>query len=137
MLKVIKRYAVDVSIHCIWWFAHGLVLYGFFLLFHESLISFGFIKPILAQWFLELYGSFLAAIALFLVSISVYFEHYGRKPPSSITFKFSAPFMIVLSIVFLVITLVSGHLAPQYIDGLSAIALGGAMMRLTGVPLEF
>ena len=137
MFRGIKDYAVDVGIHCIWWFAHGLVLFGLALLIHEFLVAHGAISPIFVQWFLDLTGSILATLALLLVSISIYFENRGRRPPSRMSRKFSAPFMIGLSLLFLVVVLFSGSLSPQYIDALGAIALGGAMMRLTGVPLEF
>lgn len=107
MLESIKNYGIDVGVHCIWWLAHLLVFFGFGLLLNEFLVAHGAILPVFADWFLDLAGGLLATISLFLVSISIYFEHRGRQPPSRMSRKFSAPFMMVLSIAFVIVVIQS------------------------------
>jgi hypothetical protein len=117
-----------VLVHIIWWFAHLLVFAGLFLIAHEILVSFG-MSIILSSWFLDTISPIIACLSLLLVSISVYFEKSHRRPPTVMTIKFSAPFMIGLALIFFVVFLWYGSLTPHYVDALASIALGVAMMR--------
>lgn len=128
-----KKYFSDVGESLIWWFAQGVALGGLAVIGNEFLAKANVIR-MFSDGFLDTLGAVLAPLALLLVSISVYFEKRDRTAPTEMTRKFTSPFMIGLSLLFLVCLVVTGELSSRYVDGLSAIALGGAMMRLTGMP---
>jgi len=68
----IHEYISDVLAHCVWWFAHLLVFAGLGLIVHEVLVSFG-MPTIISSWFLEKISTPIECLALFLVSVSIYF----------------------------------------------------------------
>jgi hypothetical protein len=129
--------AVDIGIHIVWLFANFVAFGGLFLILHEVLVHYRVMPPILSDWFMNLAGSILAPLSLFFVSLSIYLEKKVRTPPTQFSIVFTAPVMIGLSLVFGVVLIREGGLSMRFVDGLSALALGGAMMRLTGVPLKF
>jgi hypothetical protein len=131
-----KLFLADIVVHATWWFAHFLVFGGVFLILHQALVTFASMTPVLSQWFVESLATIFSTLSLFFVSISVYFEGIKRTAPTDMTKRFSAPAMAIAAIVFLLIFLWSGSLHSDYVDALAAIALGGAIMRLTGVPLR-
>jgi hypothetical protein len=59
-----------------------------------------------------------------------------RTPPTDSTKTIVSPILILLSLAFLMITLVGVQFSSRYMDALGAIALGGAMARLTGIPFK-
>lgn len=135
-MKKLRDAAIFLLVPLFWLFAHFLAFAGVFLIFHEWLVLAG-MPIILSHWFLDTAGPIIACLSLLLVSASIYFETAHRAPPSYYSLKASAPLMIAASIGFFVVFAWNGSLNPHYVDALGAIALGGAMMRLTGVPFTF
>src|SRR5258708_409864 len=125
-----------VALTCIWAFAHFSVLVGLFLILHQASIDWLNSPLLVTQNALEMIGPYVVIISLFLVSISIYFESSQRTPPTDMSRHFSGPFMMFLSIIFLILVIYRGGLSSRYFDALGAIALGGAMMRLTGLPFR-
>src|SRR5258707_5116006 len=136
MLQTIQEWIVMAVLTCIWAFAHFLVLGGLFLILHQASIDWLNSPLLVTQNALDLIGPYVIIASLFLVSISIYFEDSRRTPPTDVSKKFSGPFMIILSVIFLVLVIYKGGLSSRYLDALGAIALGGAMMRVTGLPFR-
>ena len=119
-----------------WLLAHAFALGGIGLVIHEFLVEKGITNGIFVRNVLDSSGPYLACFSLFLVCASIYYEDAGRTPPSDVSRSMASPFFMLVSIGFLIMTIRDGTLSPHYVDALGMIALGGAMMRLTGVPFS-
>jgi hypothetical protein len=129
------RYFGFVWHTCIWVFANFLAVIGLFLIIYYVCVNLG-MQPIIADWFLDGLSSYLASLSLLLVCISIYFEKQKRTPPTKATRLVSAPIFIAIGVVFLLITVFHGSISPRFADALSISAVGGALMRLTGMPFD-
>jgi|GEM_PF-6143492 len=131
-------YSQNVVVNGIWWFAHLLALGGLVTLCYElAVVTFKLERIQIHgdfRYVAEVAPSILACVSLLLVSISIYFEKIEKAEPTRSSKTFTAPFMILLSIALIFLSFFSGGLSSLAIDALGAIALGGAMLRLTGLP---
>ena len=123
MLRKIREWVLMAVRDCIWSFAHFLVFGGLFLILNQVLINFWGIASLISEKVLGQISPYVPIISLFLVSISIYFEDSQRTPPTDAAKKFTAPAMIVLSIIFLVVTIHEGGISSKYFDAIGAIAL--------------
>jgi hypothetical protein len=130
------RYLQSIGDVMLWLFAHALAIFGLVLIVerfvHDALsvdlgISGVGIKKI---------SNYLAILAFLFVCLSVYLEDIARTPPSWATLHFSAPAMLILGVILLAAQTRQGSLDVQYIDGCTLLALGGALLRVRGVPME-
>ncbi len=127
-----RRHIKLVALFLMYCIAYTLALFGVLLL---AVTPFN-IPPAIATP-LEWLGAILSTIGLATVSLSIYFEQHRRTPPSYISRKYLAPLMVALSLGFTGALFIYGALDPGYVLGLTAIALGGALFRLIGNPLEY
>ena len=123
---------ISILKYLTWCFAHFLAVFGFAMIMLEALGLSPAASPLL-----DLFGAVSAPLGLFLVSVSIYFERLPRTPPSDVSKKFLAPLMMILSALFLGMAIWRVGLGARYVDGLTVIALGGALLRLTGNPLLY
>jgi len=125
-------------IHLIWLLGHAVAIYGLGTMIIQSLYDVGLASPDIYAPLQKWTGAFLAAASIILVSVSIYFERDWRPPPSSFSRTRTAPLFIFVGIIYLAVFLFSkGSISSSYADGLSAIALGGSLIRLTGVPYGY
>jgi hypothetical protein len=136
MLSAIKDWFQLLLLDVIWGFSHLLVLGGLSLILIQVLIDHGMMSSVFTEHALDLIGPYVAALSVLLVAVAIYFERAHRTPPTDSTKKIVSPILIVLSLVFLTITFIGVQFSSRYVDALGAIALGGAMARLTGIPFK-
>jgi hypothetical protein len=130
------QYIQSVGDLILWLFAHGVAIFGFVLIIERTVHDIFSVDLGISGVGLTKISNYLAIIAFMLVCLSVYLEDIRRTPPSHITLIFTAPVMILIGLALLAAQIKQGNLDSQYIDGCSLLALGGALMRIRGVPLE-
>ena len=90
---------------------------------------------ILGPWYIPV-ANYLAVISLFIVGVNTYLERFDRAKPTWIGKILLAPGAIAISLILLTVLIHTGHLSEKYLQGVSFLALGGALFRLRGLPVE-
>lgn len=127
------RRIVDFAI---WLLAMVTALCGVGLLIEQSFLDIFAVEiTLLAPW-LALIATYLPLISLLVICTSIYIEHLPRTPPTWISKTVIAPLFVIVAVILFVVQLLSGTLEARYLSGTSLLALGGALLRVRGFPLE-
>ena len=126
-------YAVDYTI---WLFATGIAVAGAIYIIEQVFQDISSRELTILGASLARLIDYVPLICLLIVCGSIYLADPMPTAVSLVAKNFVTPALIFIVFLLIIARFRKGYLAPKYIDGASLLALGGAILRLRGAPLD-
>jgi hypothetical protein len=136
MLQVVLQYCEDAVVYGVWLFSLSIAIFGVIYMIEQAWLDISSRELTILGPSLVRGIQYVPLISLLVVCGSIYFEDTPRTPPTPIAEHVVSPVLIVVAAMLVIVRFWRGHLPSKYLDGAALLALGGALLRLRGAPLD-